>query len=173
MSVVPDIRSGSTKLASLLYALADRGCLLPVPEFVALLSGGYSEKQASSAEKLQSRLPGVFNRLAEAPELERLLRTNPYIPPYTTTTQASSWATKQASAWSLERPLVIERLQKAVIRQIPATPPRAMEKVSYDDRTEELAREYALYQLGFLYAKQGHPESRFYEELAVVANQAR
>ena len=165
---LPNLRQGPVKLAHLLTALAEVDCLLPPVDFLSLLQGQPVEKVAADA--VAARLPGVFSLLAELPDLEHRLQQNPYLPEYLTTESARHWAQKQASTWSLTRPLVVERLQRSVLRQAQDVPLREKQASTAADA---LAQEYALYQLGFLYAKQGSPDLDYLEELTVAANRAR
>lgn len=170
----PDIHKGPFKLAHVVTALAQQKCLLPIDAFIALLTGENTVKTARAAERVADRLPGIYNRLACDPRLEEELRNNPYIPNTPTPRKIALWVTKHAAAWSLDRPRVVERLQLAVLRQ-PEWPNtrRPMTKIATVDGSEELAKQYALYQLGFLYNHSAGPDAGFLQEMAVRSNFVR
>lgn len=170
-SDIPDVRHGPTKLAHVITALATSKCMLPLASFLAMLTGEGSTKLAAVTETVASRLPGVFNRLASDPRLEEDLRTNPYIPTGAIPSRVQHWVLKNASAWSLDRSRVLERLQLSILRQpcLQATR-KQLTKLATVDNTEKLAKQYALYQLGFLSAHADSPDAAFMQEMAVRAN---
>ena len=170
---IPDVQKGQMKLAHVITALSELDCLLPPADFFALIGGGYSEKTASAARAVSAYLPTVYSSLSEAKDLESKLRSNPYIPEYTTTTSARHWASKHASDWSLSQNHLIGRLQRSALRECGMLGRKNEKIASYNEKVAELAQEYALYQLGFLYAKQTEANADFYQELALIANGVR
>jgi hypothetical protein len=171
---LPDLRSGQYKLAHVVTALAEHKCMLPVDQFVALLAGGHSEKTANAADRVAERLPGVYNRLASDPRLEDELRNNPYLPTGAAPRKMAFWALKHAAEWSLDRPRCLERMQLATLRQTENKSQRMdLVKVAQVDGSEELAKQYALYQLGFLYSHSADPEAGLLREMAVRSNFVR
>jgi hypothetical protein len=166
-----DIPDGHHKLAQVMSALSSARCMLPVGEFLVLMSGSAHEKIAELVEDVAARLPGVFNRLALDPQLEDKLEKNPYRPEGIAPMPVREWAIKRAKEWSVDRPRVVERLQLATIRGA-STPPTRREtvKVASVDRAEELAQEYARYQLAFLHATADLPGQEFRNELVIRAN---
>jgi len=169
---IPDVRQGPFKLAHVVTALAAEKCLLPLDSFLAMLTD--HEHLKTATERVADRLPGVYNRLASDPRLEAELRSNPYVPGGPAPRRIRHWVLKHAAEWSLARPCVIQRTQLATLRH-PAPPaaPRPMTKVAMADNTEELAKQYALYQLGFLQAHANDPDAGFMQEMVVRANQVR
>lgn len=168
---VPDVRNGQVKLAHVTAALAQQKCMMPVLPFIALLTGECTTKTANAAASVAERLPGIYNRLACDPCLEDELRHNPYIPSEPAPRKMALWAVKHAGEWSLDRPRVIERLQLSVLRAPSATAQRRdMVKIATVDGSEELAKQYALYQLGFLYNHSADPDAGFLQEMAVRSN---
>ncbi len=171
-SDIPDVRKGPFKLAHVVTALAAEKCLLPLGSFLAMLTDNAHLKTAT--EHVADRLPGVYNRLASDPRLEEELRTNPYVPGGPAPRRIKHWVLKHAAEWSLDRPRVVQRMQLSTLRHPdPLADPRTMTKVAMADNTEELAKQYALYQLGFLQAHMGDPDAKFMQEMAVRANQVR
>jgi len=170
----PDVRKGPYKLAHVVTALAAEKCMLPVDSFIAMLTGEHNTKTAAAADAVADRLPGVYNRLASDPRLEEDLRQNPYLPGGPAPKRVRHWVLKHAGEWSLARDRVIERLQLSVLRQPKAPDPRrSMTKIAMVDSAEELAKQYALYQLGFLQAHAADPDAAFMQEMAVRSNFVR
>lgn len=168
---IPDVRQGPFKLAHVVTALAQEKCMLPLNTFLAMLTGDCTEKTAAAADHVAGRLPGVYNRLASDPRLEEELRNNPYLPSGPAPQRIRHWVLKHAAEWSLSRPRVVERLQLSVLRN-PAVlgARRSMNKVASVDSSEELAKQYALYQLAFLTAHAKDPNAAFMQTLAVRSN---
>jgi hypothetical protein len=170
----PTVHKGPIKLAHVVTALAHQKCMLPVLQFITLLTGECTTKTANAADRVAERLPGVYNRLASDPQLEEALRSNPYLPTGAVPTKMAHWALNHAAEWSLDRPRVIERLQLSVLRQPDYSGERReMTKVATVDGTEELAKQYALYQIGFLYNHSADPDAGFLQEMAVRSNFVR
>lgn len=167
---LPDVRKGAVKLAHVLAALSDQKCMLPLTDFLCLLSGEPLEKIAGQANAVAERLPGVFTRLSSDPRLETCLRTNPYRVSGPVTGKLRHWVAKHASQWSLDRSRVVERLQRAVIRSPELPPRRTMSKIAMMSKVDDLAKEYCLYQLGFLEAHRDAADAAFLQDLVVRSN---
>lgn len=168
----PDVRKGPFKLAHVTAALAAAKCMLPLDSFIAMLTGDENVKTAADA--VATRLPGVYNRLASDPSLENDLRTNPYVPNIAAPRRVTHWVIKHAAEWSLARPQVVQRIQLSTLRHpSPPEPKRAMTKIAAADSADELAKQYALYQLGFLYANANDPDADFMQDMVVRSNFAR
>ena len=166
-----ELPEGPYKLAHVVSALASEQCMLPLPAFIAVVAGETPEKAASVAEAVAPRLPGVFNRLASDPRLEEDLRRNPYVPQGPAPRRLRHWAMKYANEWSLDRDRVVERLQLAMLRAPMAHPqPRQLCKVAMVTKTDEMAKEYALYQLGLLHHLTGQPDADFRVGLVAQSN---
>jgi hypothetical protein len=145
--------------------------MLPLDTFITLLTGEHTVKTATAVDSVASRLPGVYNRFASDPRLEEDLRTNPYMPGGPAPRRVRHWVVKHAAEWSLDRPRVVERLQLAVLRHPQPLPTRrSMVKVASVDRSEELAKHYALYQLGFLSTHATDPDAAFMQKAAIRSN---
>lgn len=147
------------KLSHITQALAATNCLLPVHDFLMLVSGKGPEKTAHAADLVASRLPGIYNRLASDPGLEQALRTNPYLPSGVPPRRVRDWVAKHAHAWSLDRDRIVERLQLSILRQPDSPRPRPFIKEAANAKVDALAREYALYQLAFLQSRVDSPEA--------------
>lgn len=168
---VPSLRH--YKLAHVLRALADVQAVMPLAQFLSLTAGGAVD--ATSLEKVASRVPGVFNRLANEPALENILEANNYLPggeaPYR---EVRDWATKVAEDWSVAPERISHRLLRGAaaeashrLRVAPIGEPQTLS----EKRAEDLAREYALYQLGFLHAQRNHPQFAAISQLTLRGNQ--
>lgn len=142
-----------TKFACVLKALADARCLLPVRDFIRLVTD-YDEKQAAAvAPIVQAHLPGVYDRLTSRDDFEQLLTANPYNPAPAAPEQLKHWAAKQAAAISLEEPWLTRRVQLAAIRgqELPLLDNAVADKLAAaEGPAKELANHYALYKLAFL-----------------------
>lgn len=170
----PDVRKGPFKLAHVVTALAAERCMLPLETFVALLTGEFAEKTAATTDRVAERLPGIFTRLASDPRLEEDMRTNPYLPGGPIPRRIRHWVIKHASEWSLARPRLVERLQLSALRAPGARcDRRPMMKVATADSVEELAKQYALYQIGMLQNCDDDPDAGFAKEMAIRSNWTR
>ena len=142
-----------TKFAYVLKALADTRCLLPVKDFVRLVTD-YDEKQAAAiAPAIQAYLPGVYDRLTSRNDFEQLLTANPYNPASAAPEQLKQWAAKQAAAISLEEPWLTRRVRLAAVRgqELPLFDSTVTDKLAAaEGPAKELADHYALYKLAFL-----------------------
>ena len=170
----PDVRKGPFKLAHVVTALAAEKCMLPLDTFVAMLTGEFTPKTAAAVDRVAEQLPGMYNRLASDPRLEEELRVNPYVPGGPAPRRVQHWVQKHSSEWALDRPSVVERLQLSVLRHpAPPEPCREMAKVAEAGGTEELAKQYGLYQLAFLAAQADDPDAGFMQAQAIRANFSR
>ena len=170
----PEVHKGPIKLGHVVTALAQEKCMLPVLQFITLLTGACTTKTANAAARVAERLPGIYGRLASDPTLEEDLRNNPYIPTGAAPRKLAFWALKHAAEWSLERPRIVERLQLSVMRQPEYLGSRRkLLKIAQVDQSEELAKEYAKYQLGFLYAHANDPDAAFMRDMTVRMNFVR
>jgi hypothetical protein len=146
---MPKVQSGMVKLAHTLGALAEQQCLLPLPAFLALLTGASHEKLAHAVELAEERMPGVFQRMLEDENLYQTLQNSPYTSAHPEQ-PTRLWAVKQASQWSLHRDRAIERSQRGLLRRPTAPQIRPLTKLAAATPAEDLAMEYGLYQLSFL-----------------------
>jgi len=166
-----DIR---TKLAHYMRALVDERAVLPLQDFVALMTATPREKCADVAELTALALPGVYSRLLDEPGYANTLANNPYTPAPASTPTARQWATKHASAWSLAEPQVERRQRLAAIRQTAAPKPPSPEltkTAATAGPAAELAKHYALYKLAFLAAiPESDPQLPLTRSLAVLQN---
>jgi hypothetical protein len=158
------------KLGHVLAALAERNCMLPIDEFLSLISGQGREKVAYVAEAVAGTLPGVYNRLSSDPTLENRIRNNPYIPATVAPQKLKHWALKHAADWSLDRDRVIRRLQLSVLRHPKPPSPRPAVKAAAAGKADELATEYAMYQLAFLQAASAAKEPELAQEMVILHN---
>lgn len=169
---VPDIGNNTTKLASVLTALAAAKCVMPLTTFAALVTGAGTEKAAAAVRAAVDYLPGVFTRLAADPQLETLLQTNPFLATGAVYADTRQWAMKQAAAWSIDRDRVVERLQLAALRQAGTmrNKSRQIVKLAEDSAAAKLAQQYALYQLGMLHMHKNAEDLPFLCKMVASAN---
>jgi len=161
------------KLSHVMAALSADNCMLPVQDFLFLLTGKPLEKTAEVAAIVADRLPGIYNRLADAPHLEQLLKSNPYLPQGMPPRRVRDWVSKHANAWSMDRDRITERLQLSVMRT-PAPPRlRPLVKEAANTNAEALAREYALYQLAYLQSLPETADAQLTRSLVIRHNYTR
>lgn len=147
---------GSEKMACAISAMQDYRVSLPPRDFLRWLIPDQT-KQAHYLRLLQPRLPGVFTRLAGDPDLDIMLRTNPYTPTAgaAATTDLHCWAAKHAQDFSLDTERVRDRMTRSFLRG-GCSLSRMQGGLSFDKRAEhsaeadELARQYALMKLAVL-----------------------
>ncbi|MHC4176705.1 MAG: hypothetical protein ACYSWU_04320 [Planctomycetota bacterium] len=169
-------RLGTTKMATGLAALAGQRVVLPLRDFLRLVTGDDAEKVASLSATVPGCLPGVYGRMIADGSLERYVRENPMklgndSPPGL----QERWAAKLAADFSLARGAVRERIQRSTIKQ--ASQPHlreGMEKTAAaDESTEAVARRYAAYKLAALGAMSpDDPDFELTLELAALQNLA-
>lgn len=151
---------GSSSAGTGLAALAGQKVALALPDFLRWISGEKGEKLASLVASVAPHVPGVFTRLAADPDLPLRARDSLYhhdtdtLAPYS----QRGWADKMAKEASLSSPLVEERIQRSVIRNI--TSPVLATSGTWNKTAaaaagpgEDLAQQYALYKLAFLEAQ--------------------
>jgi hypothetical protein len=141
------------KVAYAMRALADRQCLLTLPEWLEVVGNMSHEKAAAAAHQVGPRIPGVFTRLLNDPDFESKVTNNPYVAANVTARSMQHWAAKHASAMSLDRAMVVERIQRSVLRSVVPNGPRPLVKIATASPADKLASQYALYQLAFLEAQ--------------------
>jgi hypothetical protein len=167
-------RLGSVKMATGLAALADQKIVLPVRDFLRLVTGDDVEKTAALSATVPGHLPGIYGRMIADGSLERYIRENPMSPGNDSPPSLQEkWAAHLAADFSLSRKAVLERIQRSVVKQ--ASLPRlreGMEKsAAADEQGEVVARRYAAYKLSAL-ARISPEDSdlEFTLELAVLQN---
>ena len=142
------------KFASLLRAMADQQIVLPPAKFIELTTGQNREKAAATAELVTVFLPGVYGRLLADASLPTRLEKFAYAPAAAAGPEFHAWAYKQAAAYSMARPHVVDRATLAVIRSVDEPMVKTAsewEKTAFDcEPARRLAEEYALYKLGTL-----------------------
>jgi hypothetical protein len=140
---------GSAYAADGLGALADERIVLTLPEFA---SWAFPKAGTDLVDAAQQALPGVYGRLLVSGELPVRLETSRYLPSERLAPAAHRhWAKQAAAARSLAPNHLADRAMTAVLRGVSA--PRFFsrkEAAAAADTAEDLAREYAIYQLGAL-----------------------
>lgn len=139
------------KLGSVLQSLHERHCLLPLTDFLVLITKESREKVAALCDTVSAALPSAVNRLVSDVDFERQLEQNPYVGDQVPGMRTRAWASKYASDLSMERTRVVERAQLAVMRNV--QPVMFTKTASVTPSAEGLAREYALYEIAFLAAQ--------------------
>ena len=178
MQPLPDLtplgRLGTTKMATGLAALAGQRIVLPLRDFLRLVTGDDVEKVASLSATVPRHLPGVYGRMIEDESLERYVRENPLCPGNDSPPNLQcQWAAKLAADFSLKRKAAQERIQRSAIKQ--ASQPTllaGMEKIAAaDDAAEIVARRYAAYKLAALGSlPPDDPDFDLTLELAILQN---
>jgi len=162
----PAVTESRSRLGETLHALAAEKVALSLRDFLVLVSGDVKQAEAALPDVAQ-QLPGVFGRLVASPTLDTDLRENPFNPSRATpATALRQWAQKQAAAHSLDAAHRARRATLAAIRSVPApavrTTTAAMEKEAADHGgAEQLARQFAIYELAFLDAVSGPEDAGF------------
>ena len=150
----PDDLVTRNRLEHMLGAMAREKIALPLRDFLVLVAG--DEKRAAEAhEEVAAQLPGIYGRLTRSPTLDVQVRDSIYVfnghaadPPLAMQT----WASKLASALSLQTKHVQDRVHLHAIRSLPAPRHRSqnepmLKQASDLGGAERLARQYALYKL--------------------------
>ena len=165
---IPRINGRIKKAAEIFTALSDNYCVLPSDIFLSIISQDSIYKKEASAA-ITSYLPGVFTRLAETDNIEQLLVESPYTQNEVPTSDIRFWATKYAADWSIEWPVIKNRIYKNSLNGA-CTTPRATVKIANSTPSDALAKEYGLYQIGFLARHIDRPDIDDLAELIVRAN---
>lgn len=154
---ITPLRRGRRKRAEALGALARHAVLLPLPAFLAAVTGESREKVAALSASVAERLPGVFGRLISDPQGEAYLRDETFECADKYASAVGHWAACAATTHSLADEKVRERLWQSAFRKSASPRLRArgdLVKAAAAAGTEEnLARQYAAYQLSFLTAQ--------------------
>ena len=142
------------KRAEALYALAKHRVLLPLPAFLEVLTGESGEKTATLSVSVARHLPGVFGRLVSDPQGETHLRDEAFDCGTKCAASADRWAACASARFSLDTAPVRERLWQSALH--PSTAPSLagrgdrIKAAAAAGPEEQLARQYAAYQLSFL-----------------------
>jgi hypothetical protein len=178
MQPLPDLAPlgvlGSMKMATGLAALAGQRVVLPLRDFLRLVTGGDAEKVASLSATVPRHLPGVYGRMIADGSLSRYIRENPMSPTHDSPPNLQcKWAASLAAGFSLKKAAVRERIQRSAVKQ--ASQPAllaGMEKfAAADEPAEAVARRYAAYKLASLGSLDSeHPDYDLTLELAIVQN---
>lgn len=178
MQPLPDLTPlgslGTMKMATGLSALAGQMIVLPLRDFLRLVTGDDAEKVASLSVSVPQHLPGVYGRMIADGSLERYVRENPISSGNDSPSNLQcKWAASLAATFSLKRVAVRERIQRSVVKQ--ASQPvflAGMEKIAAaDDAAEAVARRYAAYKLAALGSLvPENPDFDLTLELAVLQN---
>ena len=172
--LTPMGRLGTMKMATGLAALAGQRVVLPLRDFLRLVTGDDAEKMASLSASVLPHLPGVYGRMIADGSLERYIRENPMSPGNDSPPNLQEkWAAALANEFSLERVAVRGRIQRSAITQASQPALRAgMEKIAAaDDAAEAVARRYAAYKLAALGPlSPDDPDFDLTLELAVLQN---
>ncbi len=165
---IPQINGKMKKLAEILTALSDNYCILPSDLFLDIISQNSIHKQAASIV-IKDYLPGIFTKLSENPNIQQLLVESPYTDNTTPPSDIQFWAIKHASDWSINWPCVKTRIYYNSLKAV-CTKPRDLIKIANNSPAEALAKEYGLYQVGFLARHIDRPDIADLAELIVRHN---
>jgi hypothetical protein len=133
----------NVKLAEVVRGLVEAGVILPLRDFLALTVKSASQELIDS---VSTGLPGIFGKLAVAPDLVTLLENNPYDAASSASVKIKLWAEKLAGTHSVLPHDVEKRAYLAALRN--ATPTvTSREKRASTGAAEALARHYALYKI--------------------------
>jgi len=136
--VVPEGVRDERKLVQACAALADEGIILPVDEFVELITG-----QKKAGASVRAELPGIYERL-ECPLV------NPFTCYEQIPSQYRVWAAQMAPSYSLEKSAVARRIGIASVRGLSVTSAPQQKRASSSALAAEAAQQYALYVLSAL-----------------------
>lgn len=165
---------GRHKFASYLRALADEKIALPVQDFIVMMTGRTHTQTRDIAEMTKAASPGAFNRMLENGKHRYSIENNPFIPAPASNDELRSWARKNASAYSMSRHHVDNRVRLAALRQVESPTvgqPGDLNKTAVDSTAAaEMAHNYALYKLGFLTAIPDDPDFDLTASLCVLQN---
>lgn len=136
------------KIAEVFRAATDAGVILPLREFLALLTK--QAEAASFAEKVAVELPGIFSKLLDDTQVVDMLENNPYNHAVTASAGTRLWAEKVAADYSLLPHATQKRAFLAVLRSVEKTDFPAVVKQANsgsNSAAAALAKHYALYKI--------------------------
>lgn len=136
--VVPGDVNDDRKLVQACAALADQNIILPVEEFVELLTG-----QKNAAAAVRAELPGIYERM-------RCPLVNPFTCHEQIPTRYQAWAAGLAPSYSLEKSAVVRRIGIATLRGADVMLAPHQKQAGSNGLAEEAAQQYALYVLSAL-----------------------
>lgn len=130
------------KLAEVVRGLAEANVILSLRDFLTLTVKSASLELTDS---VSAALPGIFGKLAAAPDIVTTLENNPYSAADSACVKIKLWAEKLAGTHSILPHEVEKRAYLAAIRNVSQPQPR--EKQACTDAAAALARHYALYKI--------------------------
>lgn len=144
-AAVPPLQINLQKLGAFTAALADRSVILPVEEFIRVLSG-HAQPDAGVVSQIKQAAQSVFSRL-------QVPNVNPYVLAFGgIPSQYQSWAQKVAADYALDEAHVSRRLSRALLAQDTEPQLRPLVKIAAasEPAAEEMAQHYGLYVLASL-----------------------
>lgn len=156
--------------AGVLRALTQEKIALSVIDWLKLTTGASGEKCAEAAAEIEPHLPTVFNELIEDPSLTELLRNSLYKSAEVAPKAAKVLAIKQAADYSLERNRVQRRIWQSTLRQNERPRIRTKSAVASSVAAQQLAKQYGIYQIGFLHDLKDLPDLGFLQDMVIRGN---
>lgn len=149
LSPLKPLQTEQMKLA--LAALANEKIALSAADFVRLLAGDDHAKLAEMIVDVEAKLPGIYGRMIEDGDLMKRAANNPWQPAKAKPThELSKWAARFAESHSLASNRVIKRAQLHSIFEETRVKIACAAGQTPDELSEEIARNYAMYKVGFL-----------------------
>lgn len=156
--------------SGVLKALATEKVALSVLDWLKLTTGASGEKCAEAAAEVEPCLPSVFNELLEDSSLTDLLRNNPCKSAEVAPAAVKVWASKQAADYSLDRTKVQQRIWRSAVRQNELPRTRIKSASASSEAARQLARQYGVYQIGFLHDLRDTPDLGLTMDLIIRQN---
>jgi hypothetical protein len=134
-----------------LRALLVEKIALSLGDWLKLTTGDSEEKLAEAIADINHCLPTVFSDLVEDPNLPDYLRSNPYRAGNTSTDTLRNWASKYANDCSLDSSNIRRRVWRGTFSNSHLPSVRTKSASSVSESARQVAKQYAVYQIGFLY----------------------
>lgn len=176
IALVPDIQanrfteSGGSPIETF-AALTREKIAMPLDVFLQTVNGSDERMAKSSAIAVLARLPGIYTRMLEGGDFEKIA-SNPFAIPEKVYIPSSvqRWAEKLAFDWSLDEKFIQKRATIAVFRGVAAPQQRKAPLVKYAGDVDSLAKAYALYKLAFLCSLQKSEDFSRIAEMSIRQN---
>ncbi len=144
---IPQEKRAGHGRASMFRALADSCVLLTPLDWLRFTTGESTEKCADAAQQMSLFLPRVFRSLVEDEALSSRMRDDPCKPSEYASQDHVRWACKLASDRSFDSNALRRRAWNTAMSN---TTTRDKSASTVSPVAEELSRQYAIYQVGFL-----------------------
>lgn len=147
----PDIdfsKVASHSPINIFNSLTKNNILLSINDWLKIATNASEEKCAEAIKTISSHMPYIFIDLVNDANLSSYISSAPYESSMAITEGLNNWSTKLASTHSLSKKNISKRIWNSVINN--HILPTNIKTASDNTYSKSLAKQYGIYQLGFL-----------------------